>query len=69
MIERLFRNGMLDSGNARRSDRWRYPTMPRLNRDAYDEVGATCRGPASGRDGVTLWAGCFNVIRKAIRAI
>lgn len=67
MIERLFRNGMIYDGNVRHSGRSIYPTMPRLNREAYDEVGAVCRNPR-GHD-IPLLAGCYNVIRRAFRAI
>jgi hypothetical protein len=33
MIDRLYDNGMLMSGEARHCNCWEYPTMPRLRRD------------------------------------
>jgi hypothetical protein len=40
MIDRLYDNGMLMSGEARHCNCWEYPTMPRLRRDL------TAQGPA-----------------------
>ena len=34
MIDRLYDNGMLMSGEARHCNCWEYPTMPRLRRDS-----------------------------------
>jgi len=37
MIDRLYDNGMLMSGEARHCNCWEYPTMPRLGHGASDE--------------------------------
>jgi hypothetical protein len=37
MIDRLYDNGMLQSGEARHCNCWEYPTMPRLSRDVSKE--------------------------------
>jgi hypothetical protein len=36
MIDRLYDNGMLMSGEAKHCNCWEYPTMPRLGHDASD---------------------------------
>jgi len=40
MIDRLYDNGMLMSGEARHCNCWEYPTMPRLSHTASDENGS-----------------------------
>jgi hypothetical protein len=68
MIDRLYDNGMLESGDARHCSRWIYPTMPRLNGDAALLGAVRDDAPVShGHIEISRKRGYANILRKAFR--
>ena len=69
MIDHLYQNGMLDTGYQRHSGRWEYPTMRRLNREAFDATATG--GDAVRHDHIEISPrpGCVTLLRKVFRAL
>lgn len=68
MIDRLYDNGMLVSGEAQHCNSWEYPTMPRLNRPSFDGISGSPVRSSSRRNDLSRKRGYVAILLDAFRS-